>query len=161
MTTYLKSYYKLYTAIILLFLAGCAALQTPTGKAVFNIAMRSIAYEVGKKNPDSVGKMLDFASFLSGFETYLSPTSFAIAVDKEIRDSDLDDFQKANVSDLAAIVKEQYSLLHEKYGEALTKNQALEVVRAIGSSISFGLKPSVDGSAEFVLESDSLIVVVD
>jgi hypothetical protein len=157
----MKTFSFYMISIIALLFAGCAALESPVGKAIFNIGVRSIAYEVAKASPNSVGAILEYSQFLGDLDAHLSPEAFNLATSKWIAGSSMDSFQKANVSEISTIVGDYYAKLHEQYASELPDSQAIAVLKAIGNAISFGVQPSVDGSAQFVLESASLVIVVD
>jgi hypothetical protein len=148
-------------AIALLSFIGCATLKSPVAKAVFSIAIRSAAYEIGKNNPGSIQDLVKLSTFFLGLEDIISPQTLSEQINGYVDRSNLDDFHKRNVEDLASIAEAAYGQLYEKHKDVLTDNQAAEVLQSIGRAMQFGLVPSVDSPGEFVLESASLIVVVD
>lgn len=156
---------KIYLLIPMLFsmigFFGCATLDSPVAKAVFNIAIRSAAYKIGQANPGSIKNLIELSTLFVGIKDIVSPRALSRRVNDHIDRSNLDGFQKQSVKDLASIAEIAYGQLYEKHKDVITDNQATEVLRAIGQAMQFGLVPSVDGPGEFVLESISLIVVVD
>lgn len=158
-------YVVLATLAMGTFLAGCNTLEkiesSPVAKEVFNIALRSVAYQAGIQNPNSIDNMVEVASIFVNVSEYLSPESLDQVVDEKISGMDLDQMQKANVKSLARIVKMYYSDLHSEFTGSFSESDAVQVLRNMGEALIFGLQPSVDGANQFVLERDSLIIVVD